>query len=195
MNTVLLASLEPLALQGNVKLAVASIFGIVLGLVLVKCDFADRVLVKKNLTFASMKMAKTLLLALGIGMMAFALLRSTHAVQSNVTPAAFWGVLLGGLCTGIGLGIGGLVPVTAVAALASGRIYALWVLLGMLLAIPAAKLFKRLLPEAGERFSAPVSASLEPANGLFALNSPVLWVSAAALILCLIMMLFGNRDE
>ena len=195
MNTVMIAALEPLALQGNVKLAAASLFGIMLGLVLVKCDFADRKLVKENLTFNNMKMVKTLLLALGLGMMGFALLRTTHAVQSNVPPTVFWGVLAGGVCTGIGLGIGGLIPVTAVAALASGRLYAIWVLLGMLLAIPAAKLLKMIFSGAGERFSSPVSASLEPTGGLFALNSPVLWVSAAALMLCVIMMLFGSRDE
>lgn len=195
MNIFILSSLEPLALHGNVKLAVAALFGIFLGLVLIKCDFADRLTVKKNLTFGNMKMAKTLLLALGLGMLGFALLRSTHAVQANVPVATFWGALLGGLCTGVGLGIGGLVPVSAVAALASGRIYALWVLLGMLLAIPAARLVKKLLPAGGGQVAAPLATSLEPGNGLFALNSPVMWVSAAALLLCVIMMLFGSRDE
>ena len=51
MNWVNIAALEPLTLEVNVKLAVAIIFGMFLGVLLVKCDFADRVKVKENLTF------------------------------------------------------------------------------------------------------------------------------------------------
>ena len=193
MITVI-AALKPLSLDGNLKLATAIIFGMFIGFLLTKCDFADRQKVKSNLTFASMKMAKTLLLALGLGVMAFALLRSTHLVQGNLPAATFWGVLLGGLCTGIGLGIGGLVPVTAVAALASGKLYAVWMLLGMLLAIPAAKFVSEKL-FSGSGFSAPVNASLEPSSGIFAVNSPVLWISIAAIVLCLIMALLGAKDK
>lgn len=192
---MMMAALEPLSLAGNGKLAVAIIFGIFLGLLLVKCDFSDRKKVKENLTLSSMKMAKTLLLALSLGMIVFALLRSTHAVQSNIPVATFWGALIGGVCVGAGLGIGGLVPITAVAALASGRLYALWVLLGMFLAIPAAKYALKILPDITSDFSAPVKASLEPGNGLFALNSPVMWLSIVTLVLCLIMAALGVKEK
>lgn len=192
---IMTAALEPLALQGNVKLAAAIIFGIFLGILLVKCDFCDRKKVKENLTLNSMKMIKTLLLALSLGMMAFALLRSTHIVQSNVPVMSFWGVLIGGILVGVGLGIGGLVPVTAVAALASGRLYAFWVLLGMFLAIPAAKYTAKVLPDLISDFSAPVNASLEPGNGIFALNSPVMWLSIITLVLCLFIAALGVKEK
>ena len=192
---IMTAALEPLALQGNVKLAAAIIFGIFLGILLVKCEFFDRKKVKENLTLNSMKMIKTLLLALSLGMMAFALLRSTHIVQSNVPVMSFWGVLIGGILVGVGLGIGGLVPVTAVAALASGRLYAFWVLLGMFLAIPAAKYAAKVLPDLISDFSAPVNASLEPGNGIFALNSPVMWLSIITLVLCLFIAALGVKEK
>ena len=195
MNWVNIAALEPLTLEVNVKLAVAIIFGMFLGVLLVKCDFADRVKVKENLTFSSMKMAKTLLLVLSLGMLAFALLRNWHVLQAHCPEALFWGVLIGGVCTGLGLGIGGLVPITAVAALASGRLYAIWVLLGMALAIPAAKLVRDNCAGILEKFSTPVAASMEPGNGIFAPDSPVLWLSSITLLLCLIMHFCGKKDD
>ncbi len=191
----LFAAIEPLVLTGNTKLAVAIIFGILLGVLLVKCDFADRQEVRKNLTFGSMKMAKTLLLSLGLGMIVFVLLRNVHTVQAHHPSMSIWGVLLGGICCGAGLGIGGLVPVTAVAALASGRLYALWVLLGMALAIPAAKLIHNAIPSVIANFSKSVAVEMEPPDGLWALNSPVLWVSVIAFMLVLIMHFFGKKED
>ena len=178
ITAYLFAAIEPLDLTGNTRLAVAIIFGIFLGVLLVKCDFADRQAVRKNMTFGSMQMAKTLLLSLGLGMIIFALLGNAHVVQAHHPSMSIWGVMLGGICCGAGLGIGGLVPVTAVAALASGRLYALWVLLGMALAIPAAKLIHNVIPSVIENFSDSVAVQMEPSDGLFAMNSPVLWVSS-----------------
>ena len=55
MSTMLFfASLEPLALTGNGRMAVAIIYGMFLGVLLVKCGFSDRMEVKENLTFKSM---------------------------------------------------------------------------------------------------------------------------------------------
>ena len=90
METLLLSAIEPLSLQGNVKLAAAIIFGIFLGMLLIKCDFAERELVKKNLTFSSMKMSKTLLLSLAVGMVLFLLLRNSHIVQRHWPASDCW---------------------------------------------------------------------------------------------------------
>ena len=195
METLLLSAIEPLSLQGNVKLAAAIIFGIFLGMLLIKCDFAERELVKKNLTFSSMKMSKTLLLSLAVGMVLFLLLRNSHIVQHHWPASDCWGVWLGGVLVGIGLGIGGLVPVTAVAALASGRLYAIWMIAGMLLAFPAVKFCKQLFPGLTDKFSAPVNISLETTGKIFTFDNPVLWISAIALLLCLIMHFLGARDS
>ena len=190
----LLAVLEPVALQGSSKVIAAVLFGIVLGFLIIKCDFAERKTVRENLTFANMKQTKTLLLALGLGVLVFSGLQRVHVLQSSVPSATFWGVLIGGVLSGIGLGVGGRVPSTAVAALASGKFYAFWVLLGMVLAIPAARLAAGAVPGMAAD-SQRITMSLKPGNGLFAFDSPVLWISASALMICLIMMLLGKRDD
>ena len=63
---IVFSAMEPLALSGDAKLAVAVIYGLFLGVLLVKCDFSDRVIVKDNLTFKSMRMLKLLLLTLAL---------------------------------------------------------------------------------------------------------------------------------
>ena len=189
-----IAALEPLTLEVNVKLAVAIIYGIILGFILVKCNFADREEVQKNLTFASTDMTKIILTMLGVGLIIFAILREQHILQAHCPQTAFWGVLFGGICVGIGLGIGGLVPLTAVAALASGKLYAFWTLLGMAAAIPAAKVMKKTFSGVVDKLDAPVSASLEPGNGLWSADSPVLWLSGITLLVVLIMHFCGARE-
>ena len=197
MYSVLLitGAVEPLALEGSSKLAASIIFGICLGVFLVKSNLSDRKQVLENLTFARTNLTKMLLLTLALGMIVFVLLRNIHCVQAHFAESTIWGVMLGGVVAGIGLGLGGLVPVTAVAALASGRIYALWVLAGMVLAIPAAGLVRENLPDLIGNFSAPVKASLEPEDGLFALNSPVLLLSIAAVLICFVLQIFGAKDN
>ncbi len=178
------AALEPLALQGNYRLAAAILFGMLLGLALAKTGLLDRVAVKDALTLKDLTLVKTVILAMGAGMLIFCLLRQAHMVQAHVPEMTFWGALLGGVIAGVGLGIGGLVPVTAAAALGAGRFYAVWVLIGMLLAIPTVKMAKAQLGTLIERFSAPMESSLEPGNGLWALDSPVLWICGICVVLC-----------
>jgi hypothetical protein len=79
--------------------------------------------------------------------------------------------------------------------LASSRLYAFWVLLGMFLAIPAAKYAAKVLPDLISDCSAPVNASLEPGNGIFALNSPVMWLSIITLVLCLFIAALGVKEK
>lgn len=194
MNITITAVLEPAALQGNIKLAVSIFFGMMLGILLVKCDFAERQTVKNNLVLSNVRLSKTLLLTLGLGLLIFSLLQTVHVVQSNLPVSTVWGVILGGILTGIGLGIGGLVPVTAVSALASGKLYAIWVLLGMILAIPAARIMRSILPGVAAD-SQVITMSIKPGNGIFSIDSPVLWISTTALALCVLMTLFGGKDE
>lgn len=188
-------AIEPLALQGNIRLATAILYGMLLGVLLVKFDFSDRTQIKQELTFCSIKMTKTLLLALGLGMITFAFLRNQHFVQANLPDANFWGVLVGGICCGIGLGIGGLTPLTVITSLAAGRLYAVWFIAGMIAAFPAAGFLKQLLKDSLKSFSSPVAAVMENTTSIWSLNNPYLWVSALLILLCIIMQLFGPRES
>ncbi|MBE6367057.1 MAG: hypothetical protein E7052_04010 [Lentisphaerae bacterium] len=195
ITQMIFGAIEPLALQGNVRLAVAIIFGIVLGVILVKCDLIDRVQVKSELTFGSMKLCKTLLLALGVGLICFILLRSAHVVQPQLAEMTFLGTLFGGILVGIGLGIGGLVPITAVAALGAGRFYAVWFILGMVLAFPAAQFIREHCSGVLAKLSSPLNASLENSSAPWSWENPALWFCAAAIILSLIVHFCGAKDS
>ena len=197
MNFALLfpAVLQPLALQGNYRLAAAILFGMLLGLALVKTGLTDRCMVRDALTLREFSLSKTMVLALGVGVLLFVLLRGTGLIQPHTTPCTFWGSLMGGVIAGVGLGIAGLAPSTAVAALGAGRLYSLWVLAGMLLAIPVVQTARGRLGELIQRFSAPMESSLEPPNGLWAFNSPPLWIFGICMSLCLILMLFGTKNS
>lgn len=196
MNVLWLpASIEPLALTGNIRMAVAIIYGIFLGVLLIKCGFADRMEVKDNLTFKNMKMVKTLLFAAGLGMIVFALLNNWHVVQPHAPEPGFWGVLVGGIVMGIGLGMNGLAPITAVSALASGRIYALWSLLGMALAVPAAAWIRSNCSIVLEKFNAPINNVLRTEGTFWSWENPALWVAIISLGLFGIIACFGSKEN
>ena len=189
------AAIEPLALTGNVRMAVAIIYGIFLGLLIIKCGFYDRTEVKDNLTFKSMKMVKILLLAAGLGMLVFALLKNFHIVQPHYPQPGFWSVLAGGIIMGIGLGWNGLVPVTAVSALASGRLYAVWSIIGMALAVPAAAFIRNKCSSVLAKFDAPINNVLHHEGAFWRFENPVLWVAGTALMLFVIIACFGSKES
>ena len=147
------------------------------------------------LTLRDFAMLKALLLALGAGVVVFALCRKAGLVQQQTAPGIFWGSLVGGVLAGIGVGFAGLTPLTAAAALGAGRLYALWVLLGMLLAVPAVRFARGKLGDLIARFKEPMASSLEPTDGLWAWNSPPLWIFAICLALCLILSLAGRGKK
>ncbi|MBR2358286.1 MAG: YeeE/YedE family protein [Lentisphaeria bacterium] len=192
---IVFSAMEPLALSGDAKLAVAVIYGLFLGVLLVKCDFSDRVIVKDNLTFKSMRMLKLLLLTLALGMVVFALLRDHHVVQQHIASLPFWGVLAGGIISGIGLGMNGLIPITAVSALASGRIYAVWSMIGMALALPAANFIRNNCGGVLSKFSGNINTTLASENGTWVLDNPALWVAGIALILFIIIAVLGKKEK
>lgn len=189
------AALEPLALQGNYRLAAALIFGMLVGLVLAKLRLNDREAVRDMLTLRDFTMLKTFLLALGAGVLVFVLFRKAGLVQQQSVPGTFWGSLVGGVLAGVGLGIAGLTPLTALAALGSGRLYAVWLIAGMLLAMPAAHWVKTHLGDLIARFGAPMASSLEPSDGLWKLSSPPLWIFAICLALTLLLHLTARGKK
>lgn len=190
-----IASLEPLVLEGNLRLAAAIFFGIVLGMLIIKINLADDRKVKDSLTLKDVTLAALLLLSLGIGIVVFYLLRDVHMVQSHTPDVTFYGALLGGILAGVGVGICGLTPVTAAAALGSGRLYSLWVLIGMVLAFPAIGLLKKYLGDLIARFAEPMASSLEPSGGLWSFNSPVLWVAGICIVLGIFIYLLGPKAK
>ncbi|MDD3885438.1 MAG: hypothetical protein PHI35_01025 [Victivallaceae bacterium] len=129
-----------LPLDGNWKLAVALLFGMVLGFVLVKAGFVARRSIGEALQLKNGAVINAFLFALLTGM-----LLMWGAVKIGWTPwaelihgAAPASAAAGALLAGIGFALTKLLPSTVVPALASGRFDVLWTLGGIALAMPLA---------------------------------------------------------
>ena len=95
----------------------------------------------------------------------------------------------------IGLGWNGLVPITAVSALASGRLYALWSIIGMALAVPAAALIRNNCGSILEKFQTPMNNVFAIEGSFWSLENPALWVAGTALVLFIICACFGPKEK
>ena len=84
------------------------------------------------LRLMDMTIVKFMLSTVLVAMVGTYLLKDLGLVKLSVKPALLGGVILGGLIFGIGWGLLGYCPGTALGALGEGRFDALWGILGML---------------------------------------------------------------
>jgi hypothetical protein len=91
--------------------------------------------------------ASVILMSVSAGCLIFFLGEWLGLMRLNIRPGYFWGSVAGGFICGTALVHCRQVPCTAVALLASGRLYAFWIILGMLLAFPAVKLMSPILSD------------------------------------------------
>jgi len=131
--------MTPLALTGNWKLAAAIVLGVLLGVILTKSELSPRKKILEGLRFNDSTLFCTFLFSIAVGAGIFYLAAQYGVVRLHVRPAFFWGALGGGVIAGLGVAVCGGVPMTAVAELASGKMVALWTLVGFLLAIPVVR--------------------------------------------------------
>ena len=186
--------MEPLALTGTVRIAVAIIVGIGLGVLLEKSDLIWRKTTLNALRLKDGRLLNTFLFSMVIGVMLFQLAHHNGLVNSHFRPAAFWPSLLGGIICAIGLIICAKVPISAIASFATGRIHALWVIIGMILAYSAVNAVAKVLSETLYSWSKPILYH-EQAGDYFSFNNPALWVSIVTLILVLFIQFTIGRNN
>ncbi|MDD2403829.1 MAG: YeeE/YedE thiosulfate transporter family protein [Victivallaceae bacterium] len=171
----LIAEITPLALSGNYRLAIAMLMGIAFGFLLIKAEFPIGKTVRANLALKAGGISKCFLLSIAVGTILFAVLSTRGMVNLHIRPSYFWPSLLGGLLTGLGTALCGRVPITAVAALAAGRIHMIWTLAGMALGLfvvgTASKWLSGTIFTWGSKLPAPQSSS-----SLFSFAHPVAWI-------------------
>jgi|GEM_PF-1453634 hypothetical protein len=186
MMVTKLAALAPLALEGNGRMAAAILMGIAFGIILVKSDFPYSKQVREALTLKNGELSKSFLLSLGIGTLLFYFLYKTGVVTYHVRPAYLWPSILGGIVAGIGMALCMAVPVTVLASLASGKLYALWAILGMILAVPCVRIASEWLSgtifQWGQKMNDP-----EHYSEFFSFSNPALWVLMVCAVLVLIL--------
>jgi len=168
-------------LEGNYRLAVAIFIGIFCGFLLVKSDLAWRKTCLNMFLLKDGRLLKTLLFSLGFGVALVYLLQHLEVITLHVRPGYFWASLIGGALSGLGLAFCFRVPITALAAIGAGRLYALWSLVGMFLAVSLVGAVSDLLSASIYSWSRPLDAPQQPIN-FFDEGNPALWIILLSII-------------
>jgi hypothetical protein len=188
--------MEPLALTGNYRLVAAIFVGIAFGFLLIKSDLAWRSTCLNAIRLKDSRVLKTFLFSIAIGVTLFFFMEKSGLVRVHVRPAYFWASLMGGIICGTGISLCCRVPVTAIASLAAGRLYVIWVILGMLLAYPCVNFMSVFLSKTIYNWSEPIKTEAS-VGSFFNLTNASLWVAGISLLLVLFLhfTLGGDSDE
>lgn len=187
--------MHPLALDGNYRIAAGVVLGILFGFLLVKSGLAWRKTLMDTFSLKDSSFLKTFLVSIALGTALFYFAQKLGLVNTNFRPVYFWGAVSGGVLAGTGAALCGLFPSSAVASAASGRTYAIWVITGMLLAMPATGMLSNFLSNTIYSWSAPFNFC-DRLDGYFSGAMTVLWVSAISIILTLFLQFtVGGGDE
>ena len=186
--------MHPLDLPEAYKLAFAIVIGILYGIVFCKSGLADPAAVRNALRLRNGRLIKTVLWALGMGTVLFFFGRRLGLVEVQVHRAYLWGSLFGGVFSGVGMVLCGLSAATALSALGSGRMHALWSIGGMVPAIPFVNVITDFLSRtvySWHRLGNPP----EP-KAFFDMSDPALYVAAGMCILLLLVhFTVGAKEE
>ena len=186
--------MHPLNLPETYKLVCAAAVGVLYGIVLYKSGLADAGKVRAALGLRNGRLVMTVLLALGLGALLFYGTRILGLTTVQVRAGYLWGSLFGGTFCGVGIALCGLAPTSAVAALGSLRLSALWAVAGMILAIPFVNVITDVLSKtvySWHRLSCPP----EPTE-FFSMSDPVLYVALGmGVLLGLVYFTLGDREE
>lgn len=188
--------MEPLALTGNIRLVSAIFVGIAFGFLLIKSDLAWRSTCLNAIRLKDSRILKTFLFSIAVGVTLFFFAEQGGLVHVKVRPAYFWASLIGGIICGGGISLCCRVPITAIASLAAGRIYVIWVIIGMLLAFPCVNFMSGFLSKTIYNWTEPIKTEAS-ISSFFSLNNAALWVAAVAMLLVLFLhfTLGSDADE
>lgn len=164
-----------MTLTGNYRLFVAVLIGIAIGFALIKADLVRRKSVLDALRLRNGRTIEAMLFFLGAGILFFFAARAAGWSAVHVRPGYLWSSLLGGLLCGAGVMLSGVTPTTTLAALGSGRLQMIWVLLGMALAYPAVEQTSEFLSRLIGRWDLAMGRPPVPAE-FFQTDNPALYL-------------------
>jgi uncharacterized protein YjeT (DUF2065 family) len=169
-------------LTDNYRLAIAILIGMFCGFLLVKSDLAWRKACLNMFLLRDGRLLKTLLFSLGVGVVMVYFLQNAEVLSLQLRPSFFWASLIGGSISGIGLALCCRVPITVIAALGAGRIYVLWCLVGMLLAMSFVDAISNKLSASIYSWSKPLEEP-QQATSFLDMANPALWIVVISLVL------------
>ena len=187
------AAIEPLALNGAWRLVAGILLGAAFGFLIVKSEIVWRRTFIDQLFLRDSRFIRTFLVSVTVGCLLFWVCRRYGMVPDHFRPVFVWAAAVGGLITALGLALCGQVPATVVAAIASGRVYAIWAFLGMLLALPVVRFVGGWLERTVYRWPEPFNCPKQ-LDGLFSGNA-FFWIAGLALVLCLFFQFFEVSDD
>lgn len=178
------------------QLTVAGIVGVALGFMLVAGDLCNRESILSALQLKNGRVINTILTTLFLGILYFYAAVQWELIDSiQVHASYFWAAIGGGVLCGVGLFLTSLTPVSAVAALGSGRMYALWVLCGMALALPFTQKISRILSKTLFQWDISLGRPAMP-KAFFVPDNPALYLLGALLIIiALVIFTIGNKEK
>lgn len=130
---------------------------------------------------------------MAVGSILFFFCHKWGIVRPQFRPMFFWGATIGGLLTAIGLTLCGQIPASTVASLGSGRLYAIWVLAGMLLAVPVVHIVSGWLSDTVYTWPSPFEA--ETLQEFFSTGQASFWVAGISIITALFLEFIRTDSE
>jgi hypothetical protein len=168
------------------------VLGAAVGFLIVKSKIAWRKTLMDQLFLKNTRFMRTFLASVAVGTIVFYFFNKWGLVDFHARPTFFWGAVGGGLLAAAGLTLCGQIPSSTIAAIASGRLYALWVLVGMLLAMPVANAFSRWFADSIGKWRDPLNC--QPTIESAFPNGGVFWIAGIALAACLFLE-FATPDK
>jgi uncharacterized protein len=180
--------MHPLNLTGIPKLIAALFLGFILGFILLQSKLAFRKTLIDQFTFKDNRFAITLLVSMALGIPFFYFLKNYDLVRVGCSNYQVWALVVGAIITGLGVAFCGHIPITAIASFGSGKLYSLWIFLGMLSAFPIVKWIRPIINDYVYGRKAPSNVNeLAHSSFSYSTNSSLFYIVPA---ICLILALF-----
>ena len=180
--------MHPLYLTGIPRIIVACILGFFFGFVLLRSKLALRTTLVDQFSFKDNTLAITFLISIVVGVPLFYFTSKYNIIRLELNNYQFWSIVIGAIITGLGVAFCGHIPITAIASFGSGKLYSLWILLGMLAAFPLLRLLRPIVNDYVFSKKAPADVNFLAQNSLFYDGkTTMLYVLP---IVCLILALF-----
>jgi len=180
--------MHPLTLTGIPRIIVALLLGFAFGFVLQRSRLASRKTLVDQFSFKDNTFAITFLVSVAVGIPIFYFTSKYNIIRLDPGNYQFWGIIVGAILVGIGVAYCGHIPITAIASIGSGKLYSLWILLGMLAAFPLLKLAHPIVNDYVMDKPQPMDVNALAQNSLFFSGKTVMLYTIP--IVCLVLALF-----
>ncbi len=159
--------MHPLELTGTYKLIAALLVGFLFGFLLIQSGLSNRKTFMDQFSFKDNSFAIIFFISVAVGVPICYFLTKYGIINLHPTDYKFWPIVIGALFVGLGLVLCGHIPITAISSFGSGKIYSLWIFVGMLAAFPVISLARPIINDYITDKANPVNVNAISQNSLF----------------------------